>query len=410
MGALLPINDAYIPYLEDEHRTQIFFGGSSSGKSHFLAQRVVIENSQDGRNFLIVRNVAKTIRESVFNEIVKKIYDMGLEWAYEINKTSLTITCKLNRKQILFAGLDNVEKLKSVTPINGVFETVWIEEATETAYAAYKQLRKRLRGKSALKKTIWLSFNPIYKTHWIYKEFFGRWDETKNVYEDDQLLIVKTTYKDNAFLSEEDIYELEHETDRYFYEVYTLGNWGILGKLVFTRWRTQDLTDLIPGFANTYNGLDFGFSADPTAIVRVSVDKARKVIYVFDEFYRCEVYNDELAEVCRGMFGSEYVTCDCAQPGDIGELNRRGVHAIPAKKGAGSILTGINFLKDYEIIVHTSCQNFINEISTYQWAEDAHGNTLPRPIDANNHLMDALRYATEGINHTTKAGAARRIR
>lgn len=216
------VNDSYLPYMESSTRTQVFYGGSSSGKSYFLAQRTVIDVMK-GRNYLIVRNVAKTLRNSVYNQIVKTILSMGLSKQFNITKGDITITCKRNNKQILFAGLDDVEKLKSVTPIDGVLTDIWIEEATETAYESYKQLTKRLRGESRFSKRVIFSFNPIVKEHWIYKEFFTNWIDSDTKYHDDKLLILKTTYKDNKFLTEDDIYSLENETDKYFYEVYTLG-------------------------------------------------------------------------------------------------------------------------------------------------------------------------------------------
>ena len=119
----------------------------------------------------------------------------------------------------------DVEKLKSVTPIDGVLTDIWIEEATETLYEAYKQLTKRLRGLTTnnLPKRVIFSFNPILQTHWIYKEFFGGWDDSKRLYRDEDLVILKTTYVDNLFLSPDDVKSLENETDKYFYNVYTLG-------------------------------------------------------------------------------------------------------------------------------------------------------------------------------------------
>ena len=262
------INDTYLPYLEATEYTQIFFGGSSSGKSYFLAQRTVKENVE-GYNYLICRNVGNTIKKSVFNEICKAISNMQLAMFYRINRTELTITCTLNSKQILFSGLDDEEKLKSITPINGVLEKIWIEEATEIRRSAYMQLKKRLRGRTDKHKGIILSFNPVLKTHWIYTEFFaGCWDESKNVYKDARKLILKTTYKDNKFLTPDDIYELEHETDEYFFNVYTLGNWGILGNVIFKNWSTADLSSMVKSFDTINNGLDFGFT-NPNALVRL---------------------------------------------------------------------------------------------------------------------------------------------
>lgn len=119
------VNDAYLPFLKATQYLQIYFGGSSSGKSFFLAQRTVMDNV-NGYNYLICRNVAGTLRKSVFNEICKAISAMQLSMFYRINRTELSITCTLNNKQILFAGLDDVEKLKSITPVNGVLERIWI--------------------------------------------------------------------------------------------------------------------------------------------------------------------------------------------------------------------------------------------------------------------------------------------
>lgn len=406
----LYVNDAYIPYLDDETRTQIFFGGSSSGKSFFLSQRTVMDVI-NGRNYLIVRNVANTIRNSVYNQIVKTILDMGLASEFIITKSEMAITCKRNNKQILFAGLDDVEKLKSVTPIDGVLTDIWIEEATEVAKDAYKQLTKRLRGitKEKVAKRVIFSFNPIVKEHWIYKEFFGNWDDGKTVYRSEKLLIVKTTYINNCFLAQDDIDALESETDKYFYEVYTLGNWGVLGNVIFKNWRTEDLSEQIPKFDKIYNGLDFGFSADPNALVRCHVDLTRKKLYVFEEYYKSGMTDDEIIEVVKERIGRQIVTCDSAEPKTIFMLNAGGINAMPAVKGSDSINSGIRFLQGFEIIIDIRCQNFKNEIQTYQWAEDKYGNALRRPVDKNNHLLDALRYAVECLMLAQPATAQKRI-
>src|SRR5690606_20975471 len=160
------VNQVYKPFLNDDTRTQIFFGGSSSGKSYFLAQRTVLDVLQGERNYLVVRNVLNTVKKSVFNEITKAIHTMELTPFFNVNKSNMIITCTLNRKQILFAGLDDPEKIKSITPEDGVITDVWVEEATETKYEAVKQLYKRLRGRSKVKKRLILSFNPILKSHW----------------------------------------------------------------------------------------------------------------------------------------------------------------------------------------------------------------------------------------------------
>lgn len=404
------VNDCYVPFLDEDSRTQIFYGGSSSGKSYFLAQRTIMDVVR-GRNYLIARNVARTVRHSVYNQIVKTISEFGLEREFTINKSEMVITCDRNGKQILFAGLDDVEKLKSVTPADGVLTDIWIEEATEIGYEAYKQLTKRLRGKSDMdrNKRIMFSFNPIVKAHWIYKEFFGTWDDGKRFHRGEDVVILKSTYKDNKFLASDDIKALETEKDKYFYEVYTLGNWGTLGKAIFKNWRVEDLSDKSATFDNIYNGLDFGFSEDPTAMIRVHHDRTRKKIYVLDELYKGGMHVDEMAEALRGLIGNGHVTCDSAEPRSISELNRAGIRAIGARKGADSVAHGIQWLQQHEIIIDARCQNFKNEIQVYQWREDKYGNATRRPVDKDNHLLDALRYALESVMLESTASAGRRI-
>lgn len=401
-------NPVYIPYFDKPQFLQIFFGGSSSGKSFFISDKIVLD-TLSGCNWLCCRNVANTIKRSVFNEVTKSISSMGLTDKFSINKSDMIITCKLNNKQILFCGLDDVEKVKSITPQDGVLERIFIEEATEIKREAYLQLKKRLRGRSEKSKHILMAFNPILKSHWIYKEFFGRWEDNKNSYEDDDKCILKTTYKDNLFLTKEDRKLLEDETDPYFYNVYTLGNWGVLGHVIFKNWRSENLASLIPKFDKIRNGMDFGYSSDPNALIKVHLDKTLKKLYVYSEHYQAGMSDEELVRVSKEFFGSEYVTCDSAEPKTIDYLASNGINAIPAVKGADSINRGIRWLQGFEIIVDIHCQNFRNEIEQYHWREDKYGNAMNIPVDRDNHLLDALRYATEGDMLEATVYAGKRI-
>lgn len=392
MDISVAINPAYMPYLNKPQFMQIFYGGSSSGKSFFICQKIILDNL-DGCNWLVCRNVARTIRKSVYNEICKAISRMGLREYFKVNASDMVITNLLNGKQILFAGLDDPEKVKSITPADGVLERVFVEEATEVKREAILQLKKRLRGRSPKSKHILLAFNPILKTHFIYKDYFGGWQDDKNVYEGKDLLIVKTTYKDNIFLTDEDRRLLEDESDPYFYNVYTLGNWGVLGHVIFKNWRVEDLKEQIPGFDRIRQGCDFGFSDDPNALIKVHVDRARKRLYVFDEWYQAGMNDDELLRVCRNFCGNQYLICDSAEPKTIDFLATNNIKAVGAVKGADSINRGIRWLQSYEIIIDVHCQNFKNEVEQYHWQEDKYGNAMAKPVDENNHLIDALRYA-----------------
>ena len=412
MEQQIVINDIYEPHLENFARTQIVYGGSSSGKSWFLSQRVVIDILTGGRNYLVCRQTARTIRGSVYQQIERVIREAGLLEYFTLNKSDAVITCK-NGYQILFAGLDDVEKIKSIIPANGVITDIWIEEATETERGDVKDLYKRQRGgeESTAKRMI-LSFNPILQSHWIYEEFFKdiAWADDQKEYKDDDLSILKTTYKDNRFLTTQDHKDLENEKDKYRYNVYTLGNWGILGYVIFANWRVEDLSGMTAQFTNHRNGGDFGYSVDPSAMWIAHYDRAHKRIYVYDELYQRGLTNDKLADEIKAKIGywrkdertgelvctgTQPIVWDSAEPKSIAELISYGVNASPAAKGKDSVLHGIQWLQQQEIIIDKNCVNTKMEISTAHWQEDAGGHAILKPNDTNDHLIAAGRYAHE---------------
>lgn len=398
------MNPAYAEHLTNDRQTQIYFGGSSSGKSFgILGQRTVRDMLRGERNYLILRKTARTIRNSCYNEITKCINRMDLADQFTVNKTDMVITHKASGRQILFAGLDDVEKVKSITPAVGVITDIMIEEATEAEYNDYKSLIKRLRGQCEVPKRMVLLFNPVTQDHWIYTEFFvGRFDDATGVYYGSDLSILRTTYKHNRFLTQADIDLLEGETDKYYYDVYTLGRWGVLGHLIYTNWEVRDLSDVLKSTHQFYNGQDFGFFPDPAAFIRVGLNRAKKEIYVFKERKGTHFTNDVLAKEIKPIVGREVVTCDNAEPKSIQELNDFGITAVPARKGPGSLEFGIKWLQRHKIIVDVSCTETQGELRKYKYREDRNGNVLPQPVDKDNHLLDGLRYALEDVMVATK--------
>ena len=390
-------NDIYYYSLKDNTPVQIFFGGASAGKSAFIiGQRTVWDMLQGGRNYLILRNVGRTSRISTFNEVKQTIRDWKVGEFFNILESTMTITYKANGNQIYFEGLDDVEKIKSIKPAEGIITDIIIEEATETQREDIKQLTKRLRGKSNKPKRLTMLFNPILKSHWIYKDYFaGKWSENDVCYSDDKLFILKTTYKDNKFLEKEDIDRLEDESSPYHYNVYTLGNWGTLGGVIFTNWRIDDLSGMQGQFTNVKNGLDFGYSNDPMAFNRMHYDKKNKKIYIFHEEHETGLTNPEIADLIKPHVGKELVTCDSAEPKSIKELQNCGIRAYGAVKGKDSVNHGIQFLQQHEIIVDKSCQETINEFELYQWAKLRDGTDAGKPVDKDNHHIDNIRYALE---------------
>ena len=247
-------NDVYIPYLDNQDRYLIFYGGGSSGKSYFIAQRFIYKLIHPKRcNLLVVRQTGDTNRKSTFPLLKQVISNWNLAKHFKINESDMRIKCLLTGNEVAFAGLDDVEKIKSITFENGELTDIWVEEATETQEADINQLKVRLRGGKSKKQMV-LSFNPINIQHWIKGHFI-----------DSKLATVCfSTYKDNKFLTDDDRKALEdlQYTDEYTYRVYCLGEWGILGKTVFDARAIQNRLSNLPKtlkvgyFTYEYDGLN----------------------------------------------------------------------------------------------------------------------------------------------------------
>ena len=246
-------NEVYLPYLDNDDRYLVFGGGGSSGKSYFIGQRWIYKLIHPTRcNLLVTRQTGDTNRRSTFPLLKQVISNWNLSEYFKINESDMRIKCLLTGNEVAFAGLDDVEKIKSITFENGELTHLWCEEATEMQEADINQLKVRLRGGSS-KKQIVLSFNPVNIQHWIKKHFIDSGLAT----------VCWTTYKDNKFLTDDDRKALEdlQYTDEYTYEVYCLGKWGILCKTVFDARAIQKRLDEIPRAIKTgyfdydYDGL-----------------------------------------------------------------------------------------------------------------------------------------------------------
>jgi phage terminase large subunit len=217
-------NPVYVPLYTNANRYIVLVGGAGSGKSIFAGQKLLKRiTTESGHRILVVRKVARTLRESCFQQLRGQISELFRYEDFEINKTDMKITYKKNKNEILFAGLDDVEKLKSIYNVT----SIWIEEASELEPEDFRQLDIRLRGETKSYKQFIVTFNPVSITHWLKAEFF---DSKKP-----DCVTLHTTYKDNKFLDNEAIRVLEsfRDTDPYYYQVYCQGEWGVLGKTIF---------------------------------------------------------------------------------------------------------------------------------------------------------------------------------
>ena len=351
---------------------------------------------------LVVRQVARALRASCLNEVVKAAGRLGLAGFFALNRTDMTYTCQVSGAQVLFAGLDDVEKVKSITPAKGVLTAVWVEEATETAWADVKQLEKRLRGISRHPKRMTLTFNPVSRGHWIYGEFFAGFTTPAGA-GDGQAADPAHDLPGQPLLMADDRAAIEGERDGYFRSVYTLGEWGDAGSAIFTAWRAEDLSALRKRADCLRCGLDFGYAGDPAAAVLAHYDRRNKRLYILDELYLRGLSNDGLAARLKAFAGGCPVVCDSAEPKSIAELRRLGVRAHPARKGPDSVLHGIQWLRQHEMVVDARLTHIKEELANYRWRKDSRGQAMPIPEPGQDHLIDALRYAMEGDSQGRQA-------
>lgn len=379
-------NDAFLPslFLYDTRRYRYlsYLGGAGSGKSVFLTQRTVLRVLREpGHRILVVRKVASTLRNSVYRLFKDVIGDWGLSHLFTFSDSYLNIRC-VNGSEIIFVGLDNAEKLKSVAGIT----SIWCEEATELSEKDFNQLDLRLRGRGEHHKEVCLSFNPISETHWLKKRFY-------DVVRPD-VFTLTTTYKDNRFLDDHYVEVLEalKDSDPVYYAVYCLAQWGSTGNLVWNNYKVKDFP--LDQFDQLYAGLDFGFN-DPSAFLVIGVKDSE--LYIVKEFYQTHLTNRELMDrlaVYRGL----RITADCAEPDRIKEFYQHGFNISPCKKYKGSVKHDIDFIRGKKIWVHPSCKHFLAEISGYTYQTDMNGQPTEEPIGVNDHLMAALRYGTQPLN------------
>lgn len=378
----------------------IFYGGSSSGKSVFCAHLCILELLQNPNlNVLVCRQTSNTLNQSCVNEVEKWLdyHSIG----YTLNKTLKEIYLNINGvvQTIFFRGLDDPKKLLSITPKHGALGMIWVEEAIEINAQNYDMLSTRLRGGGIEKKFIF-SMNPISKGHWIYERFFN---ENTKVSLDD-VFIHKSTYRDNPHLTEHDIKPIQRlkETNPMFYEVFANGEWGTLGDLVFPGNSYEILTDEPDWSALILlcYGADFGILKDPTALIAMYYDVRTKHVYFRELFYqRVPTIQDfsELIRVSPDIDVSAPIYCDTNPSDAVNVLRNNGINAFPARKGAHSILEGIQSL----IAVKPKLWgiNIAREFKEYEYAKDKNGNNTGIPVDKNNHAIDACRYACRDYMH-----------
>ena len=366
-------NIQFYQTLNSKKRIKVHQGGTRSGKTYSIVQYLIyrMTTAKEPLTISIVRKTLPALRRSVMRDFINIADKLGIYYLGEHNKSENIF--KYNGHTIEFLSTDEPQKIRGAKR-----NICFINEGNELHYEDFRQLSMRTTDE------IIIDFNPSDPVHWLYDEIIDR--------EDCDLFI--TTYKDNKFLPSELVKEIERirERDPDYWLVYGEGQRAVFSdRQIFKGWQYIPLSEF-PEFDDTTIGIDFGFSNDECAIVEIGKVKDR--IYINELCYRKAMTNRDIAEFLKSIGKNNVLTfCDSAEPKSIEELRQMDIWAKGATKGSGSINAGISLLKEFDIIVSNESKNIKKEQQTYFWHQLKDETIINKPIDKNNHLMDAIRYA-----------------
>lgn len=375
-------------------------GGRGSTKSSFVSIEIILGLLRDKRsNAIIYRKVAATLRESVYEQMIWAIEQLGIGEYFKYRLAPLEIVYLPTGQRILFRGADDPGKSKSIKLSRGYFRYLWFEELSE--FEGMDDVRtikaSVFRGElPGVRCITFYSYNPPRsRNNWVNEEALAaradRWVHHSTYRQ------IPDKWLGESFLQE--TAQLEAANERAWRHMY-LGEVTGTGGQVFDNLVLREITDAeIAGFQAFYNGLDFGFAVDPDALIRVAYDSRLRKLLVLDEFCAVRTPTDDLAARVHAVAGAEVVHCDSAEPRMIQELRNRGLQVVGAKKGPGSVAHGMRWLQELsEIAIDpVRCPHAAREFSGYEYRTDDRGGFLADYPDRDNHLIDALRYALENI-------------
>ena len=365
-------------------------GGRGSGKSHFCADLWLDENVRMKLDCVMLRETLKSLEFSVKKLLESKIEQHNAGDYFEVQDRR--ILSKLGGVTI-FEGMQN-HTADSIKSLEG-FQRAWFEEAQNASDKSLTLLRPTIRAPGS---ELWFTWNPGKDTDPIDKLLRGEVPPR-------DMILVEANYTDNPWFTQELKDEMEFDRARDFekYEHVWLGKyWSNAESRVFKNWVVEEFER--PEGTIYRLGADWGFSIDPSTLIRCSIEGNR--LYVDYEAYMigCEIVNlpdlfDRVPESRKW-----FIRADSARPETISYMQKNGYPKIqPAQKGKGSIEEGIAFLQSFDIVVHPRCKHLIDELSTYSYKRDPlTDEVLPIIVDKNNHVIDALRYACEGIRKANK--------
>jgi phage terminase large subunit len=377
---ILEVTEIFERNFDTEKKIVVNRGGTRSSKTYSINQLCALwlMTGNYGHNQKLSEGVWTSVRKyrtnldgtiiRDFEEILK-----SCNWYDKVEHNKTKKTYKYLNRLVEFIGADDQQKLRGAKR-----NILYCNEANELEYKQeFFQLLMRTENK------IYVDFNPDDEQVWINQEL-----EIKRSNEIGDVEVIVSSYKDNSFLPDSLVKEIEYlqHTDKEFWKIYGLGEYGNISGIVF---ENVNYVDTMPDCKLVAYGLDFGYSLDPSACV--AVYRKDDELYLKEVLYEKGLTNQDLANKLKPIVERNEVICDSAEPKSIEELFRMNINAKGAVKGKDSILNGIDILKRFKINVVNS-SNLKKEFRSYKWATDKYGNSLQKPVDKFNHLLDALRY------------------
>lgn len=361
-------------YLSGRYRYIINQGGTSASKTFSVLQLLVQIAIKHPKQIDIVGLTVPHLKAGVLNDMPAVLAGFGLNFHEMYQSTDKVLTFP-SGGVINFISIDKLGKAHG-----GRRDILFLNEANHQHYNIAEQLMIRTR------ETVFIDYNPTNE-FWVHSKILAE--------EKDKAILIKSNYTWNQFLEPAIVESIESKRGdgtNNFWRVYGLGELGIAEGLVFDNWEVEPFD--IYRFANYRNGVDWGFSNDPFAFVRCAIE--RNTLYICEEVYQRGLLNKDSADFVKPKVRNEVVWCDSAEPKSVQEYVSLGINAKSVMKGPGSLETGIKHLQGFDkIVIHPDCVNAAIEFKSYQWKQDKNGEWMAQPVDAFNHLIDALRYALE---------------
>lgn len=392
------IGQGYNEFWHDRHFYRVVKGSRGSKKSMTTALNYIYRIMRyPWSNLLVIRRFSNTNHDSTYTVLKKAIHIMQVDSLFKCNEGKPEITYLPTGQRIIFRGLDDPLKITSVDVDTGILCWAWFEECYEIENEGkFDTVVESIRGTyddPKFFKQVTLTFNPWSERHWLKRAFFDADTRHKDTF------ARTTTFRVNEWLDDQDRqrYLDLYRTNPRRARIVCDGDWGVAEGLVFDNFDVQEfnIKQKIQTIGTVVTGLDFGFTHDPTTLPSAVYDETARELWIFDELYKTGLTSaDIVKEIEQRQLMKATITADSASPMAIEEIKRAGVRRIrPMKKGKDSIETGISFMQGLRIHIHPICKHTIEEFNTYVYQQDKEGNWLNQPVDANNHIIDAIRYS-----------------